>query len=61
MAVQARLEIARQPVDPDISLFLLRAVAADAVLLEKRFKRFRPADGTGTGEAEDYTEDEART
>ena len=59
MRIQTRLEIARQPVDPNVALFLLRAMTADAVLRQKGFKRFRPADGTG--EAEDYAEDEART
>jgi hypothetical protein len=34
-------------------------MTADAVLLQKRFKPFRPRDGTD--EAEDTAEDEART
>ena len=46
VAVEARLEITRQPVDPDISLFLLRAMTADAVLLQKRFKRLGSVNGT---------------
>jgi hypothetical protein len=59
--VDSRLEIARQSVDPDVALFFLRAMTADAVLRQKGFKRFRAADGTGEAEAEDCVEDETRT
>ena len=45
MRVHARLEIARELVDAQIPLLLLRAMAADAVLLEECFERFRSADG----------------
>ena len=51
VAIQAPLEVARQPVDPDISLFLLRAMTADAVLLQKRFKRLGSVNGTTGAEA----------
>ena len=51
VAVQARLEIARELVDPDISLFLLQAMTADAVFLQKRFQRFGPADGAHRAQA----------
>jgi hypothetical protein len=59
MRIRARLEITRQPVKPYIAFFFLRSMTANAVFLQKRFKRFRPTDGTG--EAEDYVEDKART
>ena len=54
VAVQPRIEVARQPIDPDIPLFLLRAMTADAVILQKRLKRFRRADGTNKSEAKEY-------
>lgn len=43
MAVPGRLEIARESIDPHVPLCLLAAVAADAILRQKGFKRFLSA------------------
>jgi hypothetical protein len=51
MAVRAQFEITRKLVEPHIPLLLLRPVAADAVLVQKRFKRLRGTDSTGDAEA----------
>ena len=52
MTVRAQLEIARELVDPQLPLLLLRPVAADAMLAQEGFKGFRGADGTGEGKAD---------
>ena len=44
-AVRAQFEIARELVQPQIALLLLRPMTADAMRLEKGFKWFRPEDG----------------
>jgi hypothetical protein len=50
MAVGAKLEITREPVDAQVSFFFLRPVATDAVFLKEPLERFRGADGAGEGE-----------
>ena len=46
MAVQAQIEISRELVDSQVTLLLVRAVAADAVLLKEGFKRLSSRRGT---------------
>ena len=60
MAVQARLEVARQSVDPDVAFFLLRAMAADAVFFQKNFKRFRSQSRVGCNRVDQKTDKYAK-
>ena len=50
MRVHSHFEVARKPIKPQISLLLLGPMAADAMVLQKGFKRFHCAYGTGEAE-----------
>jgi hypothetical protein len=50
VAVRAKLEIARKPIDSKVSFFLFRPVATDAMFLKERFEGFLGANGAGDGE-----------
>ena len=46
MRVSAQFEVARELIDPQIALLLLRPMAAEAMRLQKGIKRFRRMNGT---------------
>lgn len=51
MHIRSHFEIARELVDPQIPLLLLRPVTTDAVLLQEGVTRLRSEDSTGKGKA----------